>query len=95
MLFLPLDEVCGTQEISISPDDINTCEACFSNVAVLFVTLNDTGGEKLRKKLKLNVSVDPTFDPSGPGKYVCCRCSLHPCDLLRHHLEKQQPSDVL
>lgn len=59
---------CGTQEVAIAPEDIQMCEVCFSNVAVVFLTLSNTGAEKIRKKLKLNVNFDPAFDPGGPGK---------------------------
>ena len=58
----------GTQEIAITPDDIKTCEVCFSNVAVLFLLLTSSGADKLRKKLKLGTNGDLAYDPSGAGE---------------------------
>jgi len=66
--FCWIGDHCGTQEVSITPDDILTCEVCFSNIAVLFLLLNNVGADKIRKKMKLHVNTDPAFDPAGPGK---------------------------
>jgi hypothetical protein len=59
----------GTQEIYIPPDEIATCHVCFTNVAVVFITLNNVGADKLRKRLRLNSVIDPAYDPAGTAVF--------------------------
>lgn len=66
-------EHTGTQEVAIAPDELVSCQVCFSSVVVVFMTLNNVGADKLRKKLRLNTTIDPAYDPAGSGErnWVC------------------------
>ena len=59
--------VTGSTEVSLVPDEINTCQICFGSIPVVFITLNAAGAENLRKRLKLSAHSDPTYSPVGSG----------------------------
>ena len=75
----------GSQEISLVPDEINTCQICFGSIPVVFITLNAAGAENLRKRLKLSAHSDPTYSPIGSGndKLHLLHCFSHFASLMQ------------
>jgi len=67
-----LEEGAANQEVSLVPDEIISCQICFGSLPVVFITLNATGAENLRKRLKLSAHSDPTYSPVGSGNIDYC-----------------------
>ena len=51
---------------------------------MIFLLLNNVGADKIRKKMKLHVNIDPAFDPSGPGTVDPCIETIYFFKKLSH-----------